>query len=923
MAYLVNPVQIQGLPEAMGYIDTWKTTGYPANLVNTSINIKDQEGNDTTDTYTADALLLDLKQTLDNMTGGTGEISLATLSNRIAQINAELNGGTYINNDSTVTIAQADSVKGKEINDVVRVIFNVASAGSGAVTITADTANTAKLNAHLRSSQLLDAYTIDGTPLVSSTGTALKFDLDNRIFAGNAAPYILDIAKTLVQDSDTNPDNFENLESDGSISSAAAVYSPYIGDFKVFPVGTWKFSELPSDAFLDNNELQMVAYDQALQQIILKLASDNDFIRRLNDAVGEEAIQAAVNSAAARFDVRIKRLEGATGYDDDPSKIAVKRDRITTATGSTVDSDTNIAAVDYVDAAITGIRTDLGYFSDTAATWSGTMTSGTKIYSAVKALWNNAFDKENILTTQDYPSTGVPLTTTNDDTESPDYGQFITSNEKVMSERAVVSGFEKLNSSFSGLETRFNNYTDINGTADQKYVQIDNVKAFVQVVPIQTEDPQTHNTVLTYSDTNTGKVASYSSFANELSKVIDQVDAIGNAAHLYSAIKTINTGGADNVYSLYTQISEYTSDTVITESGLATANTNVLSEAATKRHIGKAVELLNDKIDQVARDEYNWNNITGQTANSIELPYEYTNYNYQTGFTTTASDTATVTISEHETVTSDTHVYSTTVVDDKIRAVQKLIEDTRTKDSLEVTDRISYATTQAHSELDQAIQGLTASSTAVVNGITVDNSVYKLQQSTAKIAKITGAETATAIAPVVVTAGETTVNYNTDIQYAGRNTAETVDSDTNIASVDYVNQKIGQAVGNLGTVIYTTDKAITTELNKITNIKHVREYLNYTTETVNEVVNEIITVGHEIYQKVGSDYEYPLVIMINGIDYDFNTSNVFSYDTSSTKKKITWNNVSAGFRLRDVLGTNDKLVVDYYYQVNPALTERA
>lgn len=234
---------------------------YDAAKVLTKIAKKVAEGEEASN-YNVEELLSELKAKLEEISGETGgaegAASLGSLSTAI------------------------DALKDKKLKDMVRVEFGIAS---GVATLPADF--DAKVPA-CDKKQALPVYTAANEVVFNENGEALTIVPETGVL--NGVPSVID------------------AEASAKAEDGKLVYKA-MGDFqaKIFPVGEWKMSELPTEALLDNNEMQLVAYKTALDKLVVELTKDKELIEKVKQFVGEKAVKdqldealKAVNDAIAK-----------------------------------------------------------------------------------------------------------------------------------------------------------------------------------------------------------------------------------------------------------------------------------------------------------------------------------------------------------------------------------------------------------------------------------------------------------------------------------------------------------------------------------------------------------------------------------------------------------------------------------------------
>ena len=237
--------------------------------------------------YNVEELLTELKSKIDAI-AGNGEEGDAT---------------------SLASLALAiEALKDKKLKDMVRVEFGVAG---GVATLPE---NFDELVPGCDKTKALPVYTAGNEVVFNENGEQLTIVPATGVM--NGVPSEID------------------AEASAAAEDGKAVYKAK-ADFtaKFFPVGEWKLAELPAEALLDNNEMQLVAYKTALDKLVIDLTKDEQLIAAVKEQVGEKAIQdqldealQAVNEAIAlkadkteveavdtevkAIDERVKAMEG-------------------------------------------------------------------------------------------------------------------------------------------------------------------------------------------------------------------------------------------------------------------------------------------------------------------------------------------------------------------------------------------------------------------------------------------------------------------------------------------------------------------------------------------------------------------------------------------------------------------------------------
>lgn len=261
---LINLSQISGGVQLQKDVEALLKS-YDAAKVLTKIAKTVGEGEEPAD-YNAEELLLELKTKMDEI-AGEGSLSLKPLNDTITNL------------------------KDKKIKDMVRVTFSTDSEG----TITLDGGDLADLAPDYNENAHVPVYSLDNEILYNEEGEQLTLSLKDLTL--NGTPHVIDATATAA-DKDGNK-----------------IYKPYTTDTfsgKVFPVGEWTLSELPTDALLDNTELQLVAYKTALDKIVVELAKDKDLLNKIQEQIGEEAIKDVLDDTIKDLNEKIALKEDKT-----------------------------------------------------------------------------------------------------------------------------------------------------------------------------------------------------------------------------------------------------------------------------------------------------------------------------------------------------------------------------------------------------------------------------------------------------------------------------------------------------------------------------------------------------------------------------------------------------------------------------------
>lgn len=278
---LVNLSQIKGGKQLQANVKSLLTS-YEAAKVLTTIVKTPAAGDGSTQAvnYNVDELLKSLKDSIAAITGdGESATSLKTLKEAL------------------------DSISGKKVKDIVRLELAVAD---GKATIPADLATTVP---GVDTSKVLPVYTTDNEVLLNENGEQLTVNLADGTF--NGTPSVIDEAASA-------------KKTDGSF-----VYKPAtIEAVKVFPQGEWTLKDLPAEALLDNSEMQLIAYKQAINKIVVELAKDSDLIEAVKAQIGTQAVSDQLKEATAALQANIDKKANITdvySVDDAGTKTALYR----------------------------------------------------------------------------------------------------------------------------------------------------------------------------------------------------------------------------------------------------------------------------------------------------------------------------------------------------------------------------------------------------------------------------------------------------------------------------------------------------------------------------------------------------------------------------------------------------------------------
>ena len=71
------------------------------------------------------------------------------------------------------------------------------------------------------------------------------------------------------------------------------------------PVKEYKLSELPEDALLKSEELDITAYQNALDALVAKLAANKELINAVKELIGDKSVQASIEEAVAEVNAAL------------------------------------------------------------------------------------------------------------------------------------------------------------------------------------------------------------------------------------------------------------------------------------------------------------------------------------------------------------------------------------------------------------------------------------------------------------------------------------------------------------------------------------------------------------------------------------------------------------------------------------------
>lgn len=282
MANLIHLAQIKGGKQLRTDIDALQAS-YDAYKVLTDI-AKDGGGN-----YNVNEMLVALKASITALEGSLG--SGGSVDDKIDAATADLQG-------------KIDLINNKAIKDRVKLTAVLKSTPAVSLVINGDVGTLVPNIDTVQKYVIYDAVT--NRAIQNETGGALLYDF----------------ATSQVVGTPSKADPADKDPMDG------VTYIPLVDDVnvKLFPVGEFTFSQLSPDYLLDNEELNLVAYDNAIDRIVVDLAQDQELIDSIKALVGTETVQNQIKLITDALAVRIAANEAdlATlkGTDAEPGSVA-------------------------------------------------------------------------------------------------------------------------------------------------------------------------------------------------------------------------------------------------------------------------------------------------------------------------------------------------------------------------------------------------------------------------------------------------------------------------------------------------------------------------------------------------------------------------------------------------------------------------
>ena len=257
MAFKPMLSQIQGGVELRADVDTLKTSYDAAKVITTTS--KGEDGG----TYNADELLTKIQTDITSLDSKTQEAIKTAV----------------------------DAIKNKVVKDVVRIQVEAtysAGDGEGSYNVQLPEDFDTKVPSANKETPV-PVYELDNNAVIDETGNQITINLTDGTLSGY--PCEVDEAAS---------------------AGGTTVYKKRTESFdiKFFPVGTFTLDTLSEDYMLDNQELQLLSYDQAINKIITNLAQDQSLIDKISALVGEEAVAEQIKKKTDALQDQIDTLNG-------------------------------------------------------------------------------------------------------------------------------------------------------------------------------------------------------------------------------------------------------------------------------------------------------------------------------------------------------------------------------------------------------------------------------------------------------------------------------------------------------------------------------------------------------------------------------------------------------------------------------------
>lgn len=265
---LIRLQQIKGGLDLRNQVDQLLAS-YQAAKVLTTIAKDGDAGN-----YNVEELLTELKTIVDEQLGGSGS---GSVDDKIEQAKTELQG-------------LIDAINQKTIKDKVRITGKYTVDGG---TVSIIETGLESILPKINKSENYPIYTLDNRPLVDASGVQITYNFTTQTLSGTPHK--------------RNPEDKNTAD--------GVSYIPVTEDtnFKLFGLGSFTFAELNDDFLLDNEEISLVYYAHAIDEIVVGLAEDQELIDSIKNLVGAETVQNQIKAITDVIDGKINTLR--TEYD--------------------------------------------------------------------------------------------------------------------------------------------------------------------------------------------------------------------------------------------------------------------------------------------------------------------------------------------------------------------------------------------------------------------------------------------------------------------------------------------------------------------------------------------------------------------------------------------------------------------------------
>lgn len=137
----------------------------------------------------------------------------------------------------------------------------------------------------------LPVYKTDNSILYDEEGNQLTIDMNSGALSGK--PCVLD------EDATAKAKDGKNIYKEADITTV-----------KIFPIGEWSLGTLPAEALLDNDELQVIAYKDIMNKLVVDLARDENILTAVQERISSKAIDDAIAGKADVTDLFATTADG-------------------------------------------------------------------------------------------------------------------------------------------------------------------------------------------------------------------------------------------------------------------------------------------------------------------------------------------------------------------------------------------------------------------------------------------------------------------------------------------------------------------------------------------------------------------------------------------------------------------------------------